>query len=107
MAVRITHRVNEWAESKARKADEALLDAATDVHRLAGMYTAKQTHALEKSGRVEKVKQGHLRVVFGGGPVKYARRRHYENKKTPGSLHYLERAGDSIARVFGRYLKGL
>ena len=54
--------------------------------------------ALVKSGRVEKNQSGGISVIFGGGNVRYARRRHEENRKTPQTLHYLKRAGDSTAK---------
>lgn len=57
----------------------------------------EDTGALKADGRVEKIEGGH-RVRYGGNAVPYARRRHFENKKNPQTLHYLERAGDSVAK---------
>jgi hypothetical protein len=39
-----------------------------------------------------------MQVIFGGGGVRYARRRHFENKKNPQTLQYLYRAGDAVVR---------
>lgn len=54
--------------------------------------------ALVDDGRVEKNPNGHHSVVFGSQKVPYARRRHYENKRNPQTLHYLQRAGDSVKK---------
>lgn len=54
--------------------------------------------ALKASGRVENNPDGGKSVIFGGNGVKYAKRRHYENKKNPQTLLYLEKSGDSVKR---------
>lgn len=87
--------------------DIAVLQAATDIHRVASVLAPKASRALVNSGRIKREGQAHYKVIFGGGSVPYARRRHFENKKTPSSLLYLERAGDSTSRNFKRYIKGL
>lgn len=105
--VRITSHIKQWSRNTGSKLDVAVLEAVTDIHRVAGIFAPKASRALVNSGRIKKLGIGHYAVIFGGGRVPYARRRHYENRKTPTSLRYLERAGDSTARNFRRYVKGI
>lgn len=104
---RFTSRIKQWTDEATGKLDLAVLDAATDIHRISALLTAKDTRALVNSGRIERVSPAHYKVIYGGGAVPYARRRHFENEKTPSSIGYLAVAGDSAARNFKRYLKGL
>lgn len=62
---------------------------------------------LVDSGRVEANPAGGISVVFGGQAVPYARRRHFENKKNPQTLHYLKRGGDSVAKEGPKQYIGL
>ena len=55
------------------------------------------TGALKADGRVEDA-DGHKTVIFGDSGVPYARIRHFENQKNPQTLHYLEKAGDSVKK---------
>lgn len=64
----------------------------------ATMLAPKDTGALRDSGRVERKASGGVSIIFGGGKVPYARRRHYENKKNPQTLGYLKKAGDSVIK---------
>lgn len=105
--VRVTHRINQWREGTERKLDAAVLTMATDIQRVATTLAPVETGNLASSGRIEREGEAHYTVIFGGNRVPYARRRHYENKKNPGTLKYLERAGDSTARNIKRYLKGI
>lgn len=106
--VRFTSRIGKWTAETEKKLDLAVLAAATDIHRGAGVLAPKLTHALANSGRVERVGIAYFRVIFGGGSVTYAKRRHYENRLHPNTLRYLERSGDSVARTFKqRYLRGI
>jgi hypothetical protein len=105
--VRFTSRIKQWTAQTEAKLDLAVLDMATDIHRVSGVLAPKASRALVNSGRIERVGPAHYKVVYGGGAVPYARRRHFENKKTPGSLHYLERAGDATSRNFKRYVEDL
>ena len=90
-----------------RKLDVAVLSLATTIHRDASNLAPRETGNLISSGRIEPIngKTGY-RVTFGGGSIAYARRRHYENRKNPHTLHYLQKAGDKNSRNFARYLKG-
>lgn len=105
--VRITSHIKPWANKTAQELDVDVLDAVTDILRVAGIYAPKASRALVNSGTIKKKGPGHYAVIFGGGRVPYAKRRHFENKKTPSSLRYLERAGDATARNFKRYVKGI
>lgn len=64
----------------------------------ANMLAPQESGALKGTGRVEKNPEGGHSVLFGNENVRYARRRHYENKKNPQTLLYLEKAGDSVAK---------
>nr|DAS15326.1 MAG TPA: Minor capsid protein [Caudoviricetes sp.] len=52
---------------------------------------------LKMNGRVEKIENG-VSVVFGDNRIPYARRRHFENRKNPSTINYLERAGDQTKK---------
>lgn len=69
---------------------------ASSVLNLAQMYAPVDTGALQDDGRIN-VGHNNAVISFGGFAVPYARRRHYENKKNPQTLLYLERAGDAVA----------
>lgn len=105
MAVRFTSRIKQWTSETENKLDLSVLTMATDVHRSASILAPKDQRHLVNSGRIERVGKAHYKVIFGGDAVPYARRRHFENKKNPGTLHYLERPGDNISRNFKRYIK--
>ena len=63
----------------------------------ARMIAPRLTGALISDGRVE-TEGDTVMVVFGDDRVPYARRRHFENKKNPGSRNYLQKAGDSVGK---------
>lgn len=105
--VRFTSRIKQWTAETERKADRAVLEMATDIHRVSSILAPRDTGALVSSGRIQRQGSAHYSVIFGGGRVPYARRRHYENRLHPGTLRYLERAGDSTSRNARRYLGGL
>lgn len=105
--VTVTSRVKEWSSEKAVKLDVALLQVATDIHRVASMAAPKASRALVNSGRIERKGPASYAVIFGGGAVPYARRRHFENKKNPQTLLYLSRSGDAAVNNLKRYFKGL
>lgn len=60
---------------------------------------------LKMNGRVEKISNG-VSVVFGDNRIPYARRRHFENRKSPATLNYLERAGDQTRKEGFIVMKG-
>lgn len=60
---------------------------------------------LKMNGRVEKIQNG-VSVVFGDNRIPYARRRHFENRKNPSTINYLERAGDQTKKEGFIVMKG-
>nr|DAM56798.1 MAG TPA: putative tail-component [Caudoviricetes sp.] len=60
---------------------------------------------LKMNGRVEKIPNG-VSVIFGDSRIPYARRRHFENRKSPATLNYLERAGDQTRKEGFIVMKG-
>lgn len=104
MGVRITSHLKEWTADTAKELDIAMLDLATTIQRDARNLAPRETGALIASGKVTRAGQGHYIISFGGGRVPYAKRRHYENKKNPQTLHYLERAGDANSRNIMQFI---
>lgn len=99
-----------WLSKTIKNADNIALQMATDVDRFAKVLAPKDKGNLVNSGRIEKLGQAAYKVAFGGSSggvsVKYAKRRHYENKKNPHTLKYLERAGKAVAKQKDKYVKG-
>lgn len=105
--VRVSSRIIPWSAKTERNLDIGMLDLATVIHRDAGNLAPRDTGALIASGRIRKNGVGNYSIVFGGGSVPYAKRRHYENRKHPGTLNYLKRAGDANSKQIKQYLKGI
>lgn len=98
-SVRVEHRVvSKWLPRTESVLDRAVLEMATDIQRQASLLAPKATGALKKSGRIERKGNADYVVTYGNSSVPYARRRHFENQKSPSTLRYLEKAGDSVAR---------
>jgi len=113
MAVRakFTSRLSSsWLSKTTRNADNVALQMATDVDRFAKVLAPKDKGHLVNSGRIEKIAQAAFVVSFGGSSggvsVKYAKRRHYENKKNPHTLKYLDRAGKAVSKQKSKYVNG-
>lgn len=91
-----------WLPNTEESLDKVALEMATDIHTVATFLAPKDTGNLVSSGRVERAAKAVYLIVFGGEnggfSVPYAKRRHYENKKNPGTLLYLERAGEAVQR---------
>lgn len=105
---RVTVTSNMTAVTRREKSrmDAALGAMMADTHNTAGRLAPHLTGALQNSGRVERDDELKWSVVFGNSQVRYARRRHYENKRNPHTLRYLERAGDRNSRNFeARYMR--
>jgi len=111
MGTRITSRIKEWNAKTEHQLDVAFADLSSAILRdsqILAPVAEVNGGNLKSSGRIERVRSAVYKIVFGGsGKVPYAKRRHYENKKNPQTLRYLERAGDSNARNVKRYLRGL
>lgn len=71
------------------------------------MLAPVDTRALVSSGVIERNGTANYTIRFGSARVPYARIRHFENKRNPQTLGYLEKAGDSVARGnVNKYLRG-
>ena len=105
--IRFISHINKWEADTEQKLDFAVLQMATDIHRVSAVLAPKASRALVNSGRISREGQAHYKVIYGGGAVPYARIRHYINKKNPQTLRYLENAGDSTSRNFKRYIKDI
>lgn len=104
--IRVTSRIIPWADQEVDgKLDRAMLSAATDIDRTAAQLAPVLTRNLVNSKKIERRGPGWYIVSFGSPKVPYARRRHFENEKNPQTLHYLQRAGDSVARNLGKYFR--
>lgn len=103
MAVRVTHRLKEWRANEQERLKRGLTTLATVIHRDASTLAPKDQRHLVNSGKIA-LSGLKATVSFGGGRVRYAKRRHYENRKNPQTLLYLQRAGDANSKNFKRYL---
>lgn len=93
-----TSNSRSWLTSETqtlRRAEEAM---AGVILTRSTILAPKESGELRINGRIEKSQDGGKSVVYGDSSVPYARRRHFENKKNPQTLHYLKRAGDSVAK---------
>lgn len=98
-----------WLSRTDKRMDSIALRMATDVDRFAKVLAPKDSGNLVNSGMIEKLGAAAYKVAFGGSgtpTVKYAKRRHYENKKNPHTLDYLKRAGNAVARNKAKYISG-
>lgn len=88
--------------------DKAVASMMTDIHARSAELAPKDTRALVNSGRIIRKGSANYQVKYGSNKVPYALRRHYENKKNPQTLRYLEQAGDSVTRGnLDKYFRGL
>lgn len=89
----------QWLTTEGQTLKRAEKSMAQVIVNRAKMLAPVLTGALRQSGRVEQSK-GKTTAIFGGKSVSvpYARRRHYENRKNPQTLRYLERAGNATAK---------
>lgn len=98
MTVKVTDNLPKWLREEKKRQDAAMQEVANDVLIRARMNAPIDSGKLVASGRVKQLKDGSYTVVFGDGSVKYAQKRHYENKKNPQTTKYLEKAGDTVKR---------
>ena len=103
--VKFTSHMNKFIKDQQVDLDKSVLRMATDIHRQSTILAPRDTGALVNSGRIERQGRADYSVVFGDSHVRYARRRHFENKKNPQTLKYLERAGDNVVKNLGKYIK--
>lgn len=93
----IKSNISQWANKESKSLFRVEEVMAGVILTRSVMIAPRLTGALQGDGRVE-VQDGHHTVIFGDDHVPYARKRHYENKKNPQTLHYLERGGDSVKK---------
>lgn len=86
-----------WLSKEKKTIDNVTAEMGVDILNRAIMNAPKDTGALVRSGRVKKEGKGYT-VQFGDNSVRYAYRRHFENNKNPGTLLYLQKAGDSVVK---------
>lgn len=89
--------IKQWAKNQERFFDRVEEVMAGIVLTRSIMIAPKESGDLAENGRVE-MKDGHRTVKFGDSAVPYARRRHFENKKNPQTLGYLQRSGDGVRK---------
>lgn len=97
--------MKQYISSEQKRLDSSVLRMATDIHRQAVVLAPKVSRNLVLSGHINKQAQAEYSVEFGDSNIRYARRRHFENKKNPQTLKYLERAGDNVVKNSGKYFK--
>lgn len=106
MSVRITDGIDAYAREEKKRQRSAMAEMAVDILTRATINAPKESGALVRSGRVNPVGTNQYSVSFGDNSVRYARRRHFENKKNPQTLKYLEKAGESVTRGnIGKYFR--
>lgn len=94
----ITGNFQAWADAQNDVMQEVRDVMCRSILNQAQMLAPVLTGALRADGRVEEVDEHTTQVIFGDEKVPYARLRHYENKKNPQTLLYLQRAGESVAK---------
>ena len=98
LSVKFIDKSSEFIKSQEKDYSSATYMMCNSIVQLARILAPVDTGDLRASGRVVKEGNNGSSAVFGGGKVKYARRRHYENRKNPQTLRYLERAGTSVSK---------
>lgn len=86
---------------KAMRAGLAAM--SRDILNMAKRNAPVQTGALRNSGHTETNGDTQVVIKFGGGKVRYALRREYENRLHPGTRFYLKRAGHAAAARYQSY----
>lgn len=97
MAVKVNINKN-WQSNQLAALQKGLLEMTFEIDRRAKILAPHATGALVNSGRIKRLSQFAMQVMFGSSRVPYARKRHFENEKNPSTTLYLEKAGQSIAR---------
>lgn len=96
--VNVTFPTTPWLSTEKKKLSSAVAEMGVDILNRAIMNAPKASGALVRSGRVVKTGTTSYSVSFGDNAVRYARKREFENKKNPQTIHYLKNAGDSVAK---------
>jgi len=99
--------MSSFISSQDNALNRALVMMLTDIDRQAKILAPVDTRALVNSAHIEKTGDGKGYVEFGNSQVRYARRRHFENRKNPHTLRYLERAGQNVSKNAAKYIEKL
>jgi hypothetical protein len=103
--VHIKSQMEKYIGKQTKRMDDVMLSMATDIHRQSLVLAPKDTRALIGSGRINRLAEAEYSVEYGNPQVPYARRRHFENKKNPHTLKYLERAGKNVVTKPDKYFR--
>ena len=111
----VTSRMSEVIADNVQMLDKAVLDMSTDIHRESQILAPKDTRALVKTGRIERLGEADYQVVYGGNyqglSVPYARihelggwtGRGYSVYINPKG--YLGTPGDRASRNIMKYIR--
>lgn len=94
---KLSSSINRWANREAKFFSRVEEVMAGVILNRSIVLAPKLTGALREQGN-SSVVNGHRVVKFGDSDVPYARRRHFKNKKNPQTLHYLQKAGDTVKK---------
>lgn len=98
--------VPKFVREQNKKLGRVAAEMGVDILNRAIMNAPKDSGALVRSGRISKKGETSVVVSFGDNSVRYARFRHFVNKKNPGTKLYLKRAAESVARGnTGKYFR--
>lgn len=105
--VKFNSKMRDFIMSQDNALNRSVVAMAVDIDRQAKILAPKDTRALVNSSTITKESDGKAAVTFGNSQVRYARRRHYENRKNPHTLRYLERAGQNVTKNGSKYIEKL
>lgn len=106
MSIKVNIKPN-WSANILRGMNTGLLSMVTDIDRRSAILAPKDTRALVNSRLISVIGNMAYSLTYGSSRVPYARRRHFENKKNPQTLRYLEKAGISVMQGdIGKYFRG-
>lgn len=104
VSVKVT-TTRDWGAEIKRQLNDGLKAMGTEILNQAVQNAPILTGALRESGTLTT--EGlTARVRFGNEEVPYARMRHFVNHLHPGTLYYLQRAGDQVSEHVDEYIKG-
>jgi hypothetical protein len=105
--VKFDSKMSDFINSQDNALNRAVVMMAVDIDRQAKILAPRDTGALIASSTIAREGDGKASVTFGSPAVRYARRRHFENKKNPQTLRYLERAGTNVTKNGSKYIEKL
>lgn len=97
----------QWDKDIESGMEAGMMAMMVDVDYRSSVLAPKDTSALVNSRRLKKTAPGEITLSYGSSKVPYARQRHFTNRKNPGTVGYLAKAGDSVSRSDkSKYFKG-